>query len=345
MAGPIRAFAWPLLLQAGGLAQINGKRLALTRAGRLALTAPAHETLKNLWRRWIESTLLDELRRVDCIKGQTGKGKRGLTGRRRVIAAALSEFPAGKWLALDEFSRYMQAADHQFQVTREPWSLYICEMQYGSLGYDGFGGWNILQFRYLLAVLFEYAATLGLIDIAFIPPAGARNDYGGLWGTDDLAFFSRYDGLLYLRVNALGAYCLGSAKDYTPSPREQHKLLSVLPNLEVVETTSLAKSDRLLLEKYAEQVSERVWRLERGQIVAALGAGHSAAELRDFLSASSGEPLPGPVAQFLEDIERRASLLRDAGSARLIECADAATGSAPRERKHAQSSLPPRRRP
>jgi hypothetical protein len=32
---------------------------------------------------------------------------------------------------------------------------------------NGSGGWNILQERYLLALLFEYAATLGLIDIAY----------------------------------------------------------------------------------------------------------------------------------------------------------------------------------
>ena len=333
-AGPIRAFAWPLLLQAGGLAQINGKRLGLTKAGRLALTAPAHETLKMIWGKWIETTLLDELRRIDCIKGQTGKGKRDLTalaGRRRAIAAALSalsrskEGPAGKWIALDEFSRYMQAADHKFEVTRDEWSLYISDAQYGSLGYDGYGGWNILQFRYVLCVLFEYAATLGLIDVAFIQPSGARHDYGKMWGADNLSFLSRYDGLLYLRVNALGAYAFGIINAYTPSPREQRKILSVLPNLEVVETTSLTKSDRLLLEKYADLVSERVWRLQRDNIVAALAAGHSLAELRDFLTASSGEPLPGPVSQFLEDIERRASLLRDAGKARLIECADAAT--------------------
>ena len=335
-AGPIRAFAWPLLLQAGGLAQVNGNRLGLTKAGRQALSTPAYETLKMLWRKWTETTLLDELRRIDCIKGQTGKGKHDLTapaGRRHAIANTLSalsrshEGSARKWIALDEFSRYMQAADHHFEVTRDAWPLYIGELEYGSLGYDGSGGWNILQFRYLLCVLFEYAATLGLIDVAFVPPAGARPDYGDLWGTDDLAFFSRYDGLLYLRVNALGAYCLGTEKTYAPAPREQRQSLRVLPNLEVVETASLGKSDRLLLEKYADAVSERVWRLQRDNIVAALAAGHTLMELREFLTASSGEPLPGPVAQFFDDIERRASLLRDAGTARLIECADAATAA------------------
>ena len=64
--------------------------------------------------------------------------------------------------------------------------------------------------EFMLCLLLEYAATLGLIDVALIPPAGARRDYGGLWGTDELVYFSRYDGLMYFRVTPLGAYCLGS---------------------------------------------------------------------------------------------------------------------------------------
>ena len=30
--------------------------------------------------------------------------------------------------------------------------------------------WELLQGRFILAMLFEYAATLGLIDVAYIPP-------------------------------------------------------------------------------------------------------------------------------------------------------------------------------
>jgi hypothetical protein len=56
------------------------------------------------------------------------------------------------------------------------------------------------QERSLLCLLFEYAAILGLVDVAFIPPAGARRDYHRLWGMDDLPFFSRYDGLMFCRI-------------------------------------------------------------------------------------------------------------------------------------------------
>src|ERR1039457_1298649 len=78
-AGPIRAFAWPMLIQAGGLAQLAGTRLQLTKAGRKALSEPPAATIRTLWTKWLNTTILDELARIECVKGQTGKGKRGLT--------------------------------------------------------------------------------------------------------------------------------------------------------------------------------------------------------------------------------------------------------------------------
>jgi hypothetical protein len=81
--------------------------------------------------------------------------------------------------------------------------------------------------------LLEYAATLGVIDVVLIPPAGARYNYGDLWGTDELVYFSRYDGLMYFRITALGAYCLGTATEYQIAPVETKSVLSVLPNLEI----------------------------------------------------------------------------------------------------------------
>jgi len=48
--GPIRAFAWPLLVQAAGLASIAGSRLALTAAGRRALVRAPHRAQRVLSR-------------------------------------------------------------------------------------------------------------------------------------------------------------------------------------------------------------------------------------------------------------------------------------------------------
>ena len=47
-------------------------------------------------------------------------------------------------------------------------------------------------------------------------------------------------------------------------------------------------------------------------------------ELRDFLTAKSSQALPQTATVFLEDLEHGASLLRDQGTARWVQCADAA---------------------
>ena len=112
---------------------------------------------------------------MNAIRGQTGKGRRGMTDpadRREAIAAALAECPVGQWVSADDFLKYLRAAGHEFEVTKAPWRLYFSEAQYGSLG-DA-NTWRILEFRYLLCFLMEYAGTLGLLDLAYLPPAGAR---------------------------------------------------------------------------------------------------------------------------------------------------------------------------
>jgi hypothetical protein len=323
--GPIRAFAWPLLLQAGKLAQVRGSRLELTKTGRAALVAPSHETLRALWEHWVKSDLLDELRRINVIRGQTGKGQRNLTDpalRRDAIAAALRESPLGQWALLNEFSRHMRAGGHEFQVSSDPWTLYIFDAQYGSLGYEGYGGWNILQFRYLLSLLMEYASTLGLIDIAFIPPSGARSDYGGLWGTDDLPFFSRYDGLLFFRLNPLGAYVLGLKDSYSPPPVQARQVIRVNPNLEVTAIGPLSSADVLLLDTFAENTGDQVWRLDPPRILDAEAAGRGMNELIAFLESASGAEFPEPVETFFAELTARANATQDLGPARLIGCAD-----------------------
>ncbi len=325
--GGIKSFAWSLIVQAARLAEPHGARLVLTKAGRKALSAPEAETLRAAWQRWLKTKMLDELRRVEIIKGQTGGGKRGLTsveGRRAVIARALAACPVGEWVKVDDFFRFMRATGYDFEVTRDAWTLYIEELQYGSLGYEGFGKWSILQGRYALCLLFEYASTLGLIDVAYVHPKNARDDFRDLWGADDLDFFSRYDGLLYFRLTPLGAYCLDLTTAYTPAPVEARPQLRVLPSLRIEVTGEpLAPDEAMLLDLFAERASDDVWHLADARTVEALERGYKTSELREFLQARDEQPLPDAVEHFLRDTERRATLLQDRGAARLVECADA----------------------
>ena len=325
--GPIRAFAWPCLVQAARLAELRGSKLALTKSGRAALHAPAAETLRAAWKRWLGNKLLDEFNRVDAIKGQTrGKGRRTMTaasGRREAIADALSQCPVGRWVCFDDFGRFMQVEGFDFVVNRDPWNLYLAEPEYGSLGYAGSHDWPIIEGRYALCLLFEYAATLGLIDVAYTEPHGARPDYTHMWGSDHLPYLSRYDGLHHFRLNALGAYCLGITDAYEASTPSSRIALTLYPDLSIHADAPLSPDERTLLETYAAVEADGVWRLDLDRALAAIEVGADPDELRAFLAARDDQPLPETVDGFLQAAKRGARALKIRRTALLIDCADA----------------------
>ncbi|WP_051648271.1 hypothetical protein [Cupriavidus sp. SK-3] len=336
--GPLKAFSWPLLLQAAGLVQRNGSKLALSTAGLKALTASPASVLRTIWRKWLKSSQFDEFSRIDIIKGQKSKGRvmTAAAPRRAVINEILQRCPVGAWINVDDFSRFMQATGHTFDVAHDPWKLYIVDQQYGSLGYDGPNAWAILQFRYLLCFLFEYVATLGIIDVAYIDPSEARQDFGNVWGTDDLEFLSRYDGLVYFRLTPLGAYCLGVGEDYTPTPIQLSVRLSVSSSLQVnVVGGHLSAEESLTLDTWSIEEAGKSWRLDRQKALDAIEKGHDIAELRAFLQARDDQPLPEKVESFIKTSQKQGKALRIIGTTLLIDCEDAETAAMIATRKEA----------
>lgn len=209
---PIAAFAWPLLIQVGGLARVAGTRLELTPRGRAALAGPSYEALGALWARWLAGVSTDELARIEAIKGQRKPGTlTSAATRRAAVAAALAALPPGAWTGAGKLLASLRAQQPPLVAARSLralWRLYVADSYFGSLGHVGARTWDLVEGRYALCVLFEYAATLGLIDVAYTDPRGARDDYRALWGADQLSCLSRYDGLAAVRVNELGAAVL-----------------------------------------------------------------------------------------------------------------------------------------
>jgi hypothetical protein len=209
---PIAAVAWPVLLQVGGLAQQAGTRLELTSRGQATLAEPSYQALSALWAKWLTCVSHDELSRIEAIKGQRKPSTlTSVPKRRAAVAAALASVEPGTWIDIDDLLAILQTQPASLVVARSLltlYRLYLIDSYYGSLGNAGHQAWSIVEGRYALCVLFEYAATMGVLDVAYTDPAGARADYRGLWGGDSLAWLSRYDGLVGVRVNELGAAIL-----------------------------------------------------------------------------------------------------------------------------------------
>jgi Helicase conserved C-terminal domain len=327
---PIAAVAWPLLIQAGGLAELAGGRLQLTGRGRVALTAAPADTIRQLWRAWVSRGVIDELSRVEHIKGQRSANVlTSVKTRRQTVAAALAACPVGTWVEVDELFTRMRRTNQSPIVARSEralWRLYIADPQYGSLGYAGFHDWPLLEGRYTLAVLFEYAGTLGLFDLAYTDPAGARDDFRGNWGTDDLDYLSRYDGLRAVRLNPLGAYALGLHPTYQPPAADPtaHDALKVLPNLDIVAVGTLPAADRLALDSFAAPAGDRVWTVRADTLLAAVDSGRTGEQLLGFLADRTSHELPAALTTLVADITARAGRLRDLGVVRLVGCAEPA---------------------
>ena len=226
-------------------------------------------------------------------------------------------------MQVDEWFRYMQSSEEKIEITENPWALYLLDAEYGSLGYGGYHNFPILQGRYILVYLFEYLATLGMIDVAYSAPHGVRSDYHGNWGADQYAYLSRYDGLGWFRLNALGAFSLEMADEYRLQVPKMPPLLQATDELEFMLLRTPEPHERILLEQFAT-ISKDHLRLDAVRALLAIEQGGALVDLISLLRQQADSKLPVEVEDLLDDLKTRTTSIRDAGGARIIECASEA---------------------
>ena len=200
----IASFAWPLLLQAGGLARLEGSRLTLTPKGRKA-TRPAR-TRGDPWAvgtlaaarpdRRVQPGGADqgpEVRRRS-ERGRAAPPRRG--GRAGPLPAATS---GSAWTTCSPRCAAPALSPTVARSERGLWRLYLGDPEYGSLGYDGHP--RLADPRGPLhpgrAVRIRRHARPARCRLRF--PAHARDDFRHMWGADWIDALSRYDGLRAVR--------------------------------------------------------------------------------------------------------------------------------------------------
>ncbi|ACN13134.1 conserved hypothetical protein [Desulforapulum autotrophicum HRM2] len=316
---PIQAFAWPLLLQGGGLAAIDGNFLKLTRAGTLALKKDLAKGIQTIWKKWEKTKIIDEFSQVTVIKGQRSAKGRTMTSpvrRRPVINGVLTCLEPGRWVSVDEVERFMRSESQTFEMTNYDWKLYFGDPHYGLLDYND--TWSLLQLRYLLIYLFQYGATLGLVDVSYKYPDNARPDFQSCWGADDEPFLSLCDGLMQIRLNDLGAYVLGLSTDYNAvDPRD----------FEIHDTDILytgkgipTPDHSLYLDKIADQTEAGRWQVSLVSLLNALKAGETLKDINAFITQITQEKPGKNLEKLFEKAEERSSAVVDRGKATLLEC-------------------------
>ncbi|AQQ71881.1 hypothetical protein SMSP2_02260 [Limihaloglobus sulfuriphilus] len=330
-AGAVRAHAWGVILQQCGWCKVNGNKLDFTRTGKKLLSGITPSDLKTGFLRYLRNDSFDEMNRINNIRGQTGKGKREMTrvsDRKVVFCNSMEHWPVNKWIGFNDACRFAMASGKMFDLCHsDPWNLYFCDKNYGSLGYNGIG--EGLERQFLRVFLFESLATLGLVDVAYTWPHHLWPEMGNCWGVDDLSFCGRYDGLLYVKLNSLGAYCLGICDKYEAPKIQQRKLFKVLSNHELasVQDCEIPAADLCTLELFAKPKSEFVWKLDKNRILKHIESGGSIENLKLFLKNKTDGEIPETVHIFLRDIEKKLSAFCGIQDAILIEVNDKTTAA------------------
>ncbi len=322
-AGSVRAHAWPVLLQQAGLVKPKKNTLQLTPVGKAFLQSKDDDYWPKAVKRFIEDNDFDELNRINNIRGQSGYGKRYLSPtsiRKRCIEHALKKIPIGEWIEFDEFFRYFLALGETYHVSDDEWTLYFVEQEYGALAYNS--GYD-LEIQYMRAALMESFATLGIIDIAYTRPHSFWPEFSGMWGTDEMGFCSRYDGLHYIRLNKLGAWCLGLQDSWEPQKRDE-QILTIQPNFEIIVSNvqKMTPAHRIILDAIAVNESEFVWQLERDAFLMAIENGRSGDEIMDFLQDHATNDMPETVRTAIESWITKADAVDSVEEATLIHFSD-----------------------
>lgn len=320
-AGAVRAHAWPVLIQQCGWAKAKGGALSLTDKGKELLRKFDGPKFRQGIDELLDDTEFDELHRINHIRGQTGKAKRWIIPpsiRKRTIVEAMKKLPVGEWVAFEEARRLVEASGEDWNVMHgQGGFLYFFDPYYGYIQ-DGAG----LRSQYLRAFIMETVAPLGLVDITYVYPHSRWPDlYGSLNG--DLPFCGRYDGLLHVRLNPLGAYALGFLENYEFRPDSRTGLFRVLPNLDLVlDGKPLNPADRAGLELVALPQSDAVWKLDAERILTHVESGGSFGSVREFLEANSESDIPENVQVFLSGLESKLGACLSRCPAVLLEWAD-----------------------
>ncbi|MFO7749861.1 MAG: hypothetical protein R6V54_07170 [Desulfobacteraceae bacterium] len=317
--GPVQAFAWPLLLQGGGLASIEGTQLKLTKKGTAALKKDLSQGIKAIFTRWEKTKIIDEFSRVKAVKGQKSAKGRTMTSpvrRRPVINEALACLEPGRWVTVDELSRFMLSESYTFEMCNNAFKLYFGDPNYGHLDY--YDVWPLLNLRYLLIYCLEYLATLGLMDVAYQHPEDARNDYQSCWGADDKPFLSHCDGLRYIRLNDLGAYVLDISSVYRPGDDNGFQLDGA--NIVYTGKGDPSPDQRIFLDSFAQPQEKGTWQITIPSLLNAVKAGKSVKEIKSFVKTVTSEK-PGKVLDSLfKKVEATSESIVDRGKATLLEC-------------------------
>lgn len=318
----LKSSGWVQILRAANwIKERDGELSIHLKAG--VLQQKNSDVIKQLFWDWQQNSQFDEFSRIHEIKGQKGQGQRYFTtpqSRREACTETLKACPVGEWIAFTDFMRLMAVKGHFYLVTEDSSFLYIGDAHYGRIYEEA-----SLTNAHTRCLMMEYFVSLGMIDIAYMDPKEASDEYYNRIGQFDLDYLSMYDGLQYLRLTELGAYILGLAAEHSTTPSTKTSVL-LQTKLRMQFLSSPTSSERVFLIHYADEVSNDVWRLSKSKLLSHIENGGDLQELRAFIQARDEQPyLPTEIESLFKTLEENKQAVKAVGRVLLLKCNSEAT--------------------
>ncbi len=296
----IRPFGLSIFAQGAGLVTAAGQ---LSPSGRKYLQSQSPTLFLKAFEKWVEEGSFDELTRITQLRGLNARGTRlsPPASRREKVIEALSWCPTDTWIPIRDFYRAVKIWQFDFRVELTDWSqLYAGPYKdYGYMSQDDY--WFIVHGLYINAVIMEYLATIGAVDVAYVSDDDSMVEHATYYIDTAL---SLHDGLLYFRINKWGAFLLGQADEYVPTLPPQRDLFAIDETLQVRVLTDLLPNEQLQLNVVAEPVGANVYQLSTEKVLTAVESGQSIDHLADFLTTNHRGMPPQTVIDWLAQLKR-----------------------------------------
>jgi hypothetical protein len=314
----IRPFGLDVFVQGSGLVG-NHYRRTLSEGGEALLLQQDFEALLEAFETWTNEGSFDELDRIPTVKGKKAKSTSlsPPASRREAIVEGLSWCPVGVWIHVADFYRALKVWHLDFEVDLSyDGNLSIEDYLYGRIYYVEEEGRALIKGLYTNAVLMEYLGSIGALDLLYLPPEETV-PYPDLRD----AHYSPYDGLLYFRINPLGAYLLGQAGEYASPQPFDAPLFNIDPELVLTLKEPDVLTPNLLHQLHQLAVEQKPgrYRLDTRQVLNTLESGGDLEHITGFLNRRHEGLLPAQVTDWLAEIEDHGSAFQHNGDALFVK--------------------------
>ena len=311
----VRPFGLDVFTQGAGLVSHYG---SLSPAGRKYLQTQDSTLFLEAFESWVEKGAFDELSRIDQLHGLNARGT-SLTPpafRREKVIEALSWCPTHTWIDIKDFYRAIKIWHFDFDVEVTQWSNLFAGpyKDHGYMNPDDY--WILVHGLYINAVIMEYLATIGAVDIAYVSEDISMVDDADNYVDSTL---SLHDGLLYFRINNWGAFLLGQADEYVPTLLPQRDLFVIDEELQLRVLTDLLPNEQLLLGVVAEPVGDKVYRLRTEKLLTAVESGQDFDFLAGFLTKNHQGMPPQTFNDWLAHMQRNIGAFKEGATAVMIK--------------------------